>query len=419
MTTNKDDFDTTYRKVKGFHIIGYDSDTDTFSKLHIDQDGHIYTKLLAASGTTQQELEIGPSGGLNVEVVNSTADGELSVRLSDDPLWGDSGPLQQHEKETPNSPARELLTYDTNLQAVLGTQRLLNNDGSRLKVESYNNPDLTVSRIVSRAGDETIINLDGHPSVAFQLAGVWTGTASFFGSVDGTTWYAWSCQASLAILSTAAITATANGIWQARTVGLKAFKVVFTTATTGKLTVIINASQSPISYQTATVITGSQAVGLVQRNATYELSVQDSALRESFYIPEPYNSNIIYCPGDVVTWDGMVYRCILQTVISGVVSSPKSTTYWTVDRRPSRSLVTTTYSNPPDTARLKIELDLDAYQYRLQEMQTLNQQIQVQNDMIYQDYDLSINQMGVGGQCGKQYAMGQSGQSAYNFTEIR
>lgn len=65
--SNKDDFDTTYRKVKGFHIIGYDGDTDTFNKLHIDQNGQIYAKMLSVNEAgAMQELVVGQDGRLKV-----------------------------------------------------------------------------------------------------------------------------------------------------------------------------------------------------------------------------------------------------------------------------------------------------------------------------------------------------------------
>ena len=72
--SNKDNFDTTYRKVKGFHIIGYDAETDTFSKLHIDQNGHIYAKLVADKDGTKQELALNRDGLLRVIDLDSKRD---------------------------------------------------------------------------------------------------------------------------------------------------------------------------------------------------------------------------------------------------------------------------------------------------------------------------------------------------------
>jgi hypothetical protein len=66
MTTNKDDFKTTYSKVKGTHIIGYNADTDEFSKLHVDENGHIYAKVTAEYGSGFVGLEAESDGRLKV-----------------------------------------------------------------------------------------------------------------------------------------------------------------------------------------------------------------------------------------------------------------------------------------------------------------------------------------------------------------
>jgi hypothetical protein len=354
---------------------------------------------------------------------DSTA-GTVLTQMQDDGIKavGEQGTLQQHEKEMAIYPSQELLTYDVNMQNVLGTQRLVSDDNKKLRAEAFGPDVLSVNRTLDRSLDEVVINLSGHSTVAFQLSGTWTGTASFFGTIDYQTWYAWSCQSSLAILSTAAIDATANGIWQARVAGLKAFKVVFTTATTGKLVVILNAVFAPISYQTqvtaTATVSGSQAVLLGQRNATYEQTTSDTSLREALFIAENWDPNTIYYPGDVVFYAGRNYRCILQTVLTVGNFSPANTTYWAFDRRPARSLVTNQYASSPDSPRLRIEHDLDAYQYRMQEAQQIDQAIQLQNDMIFHDYQLTIDQ-GLGGQWGKRLALGRSGGSYYNFTEIR
>lgn len=64
--TNKDNFDTTYSKVKGYHIIGYDADTDTYSKLHVDQNGHIFAKMLGEYDDAAVTLQADADGKLYV-----------------------------------------------------------------------------------------------------------------------------------------------------------------------------------------------------------------------------------------------------------------------------------------------------------------------------------------------------------------
>ena len=341
-----------------------------------------------------------PTGGATEEGQTALLD---QLKNGDCTIYGDAGPLQQHEKEQPDYPARELLTYDTNMHTVLGSQPLLSDDRKKIKVESSQPSDLRVEgMLATRNLDEIMINLNGHASVAFQIGGTWTGTISFFGTIDYQTWYAWSCQVNAAILSTAAITTTASGIWQAKVVGLKAFKVQFTTATTGTPRVVLQASYAPISYQTqvTATIVGSQVAAVSQRPATLELSTADTAVREALYVAEPYVSNIVYSLGDVVFFNGRNYRCIAQTPLTVGNFSPTNATYWALDIRPARSLVSNSYVSAPDAPRLRIEHDLDLYQYQIQEQVLLTEQMQMMNYMINSDYSLSVRQ-GQGGQYGK------------------
>jgi hypothetical protein len=360
----------------------------------------------------------------NGNVINPATSDKQDLMRNDgiDILGSQNLPLSQRERAV-DEDSVELLTYDTNVAKLLGNDILVNQ--GRVKVESANPISKQSFGSMRRALDEVIINLAGECTVAFQLVGTWAGTVSFYGSVDGVTWYAWSCKVTQAILSTAAISSTANGLWRADVVGLKAFKVAISAYTSGTAQCVMSASFNPISYQTQVTATinggvGAQTTGgvLMQRNATFELTTSDSALREALYIVEPYNSNIVYYPGDVVLWRDRVYRCILQTVLTATVSSPASTTYWTVDNRPARSLVTTDYSSPPNSPRLRIEHDLDAYQYRIAETAMINQQIAMQNDMLYQDAALTVSQ-DYGGNYGKKFGVGQDSMTHYEFLELR
>jgi hypothetical protein len=93
---------------------------------------------------------------------------ELRVSLSDDPVYGDSGPLQQHEKEQPNWPARELMTYDSNIATILGTQNLVNL--GRLQVQQSFAPEQMFTGVLSRQNDEFIIPLSGQATITIQLS---------------------------------------------------------------------------------------------------------------------------------------------------------------------------------------------------------------------------------------------------------
>jgi len=82
-------------------------------------------------------------------------------------ICGDQGPLQQHEKESPNYPVREILTFDTLLHALLGSQDLTNK--GRVRVESVIPSPTIVYGRMSRANDEVMITLNGHGVVGIQL----------------------------------------------------------------------------------------------------------------------------------------------------------------------------------------------------------------------------------------------------------
>ena len=92
---------------------------------------------------------------------------ELRVALSDDTIYGDGGPIQQHEKEAPNWPIRELLTYDSNIATVLGSQNLVNN--SRLKVEDAFAPETPIWGVLGQLNSEVIMPLTGQGIVTLQL----------------------------------------------------------------------------------------------------------------------------------------------------------------------------------------------------------------------------------------------------------
>lgn len=309
----------------------------------------------------------------------------------------DKGAIQVKETSSEAQPIQELLTYDTNLSNVLGTQRLISQDGKKLSVEASNPPDKISFGFMRRALDEVVINLSGEGTVTFQLMGAWAGTISFYGSVDGSTFYAWSCKSHLAATTASAVSTTANGIWIASVCGLKAFKVAVSAYTSGTVQALLSASLSQVSHQTHinAAVTGTATVSgsvgtLPQRGGSTELTVSDSVAREAFYVPEPYNSNIIYYPGDVVTWRDRVYRCILLTTLTGTVSSPASATYWKVDLRPSRSLIAIDSSAPPNGPRLRVQGEDDRYLMRIQEEMLINSTRKEINDLEFQDKLLHV-----------------------------
>jgi hypothetical protein len=355
---------------------------------------------------------------------------EVTVNLTEEQkkaetvVSGDTGAISQIDIDGRElQSGNPLATYDTNLEKVLGSQRLVSDDTQKLKSEAYFAPDLRVNGFMRRANDEVMINLNGHATVAFQLIGTWAGTISFYATMDGVTWYAYVANTNVSATATSnAVSATANGIWQAKVSGLKAFKVQCTAYTSGTCQVVLAASYTPTSHQSAVVVSGTVTTlpqrPIANNGGAYELLVQDSAHRETFYIIEPWNSNVVYYYGDVVLWNNQVYRCILQTVLTAGNISPTNTTYWVAEKRPVRSLSTRDYVSSPDAPRVRMEKDLDDYQYRLQESIMLKQNFSVVRDMEYQDLDLLISQQ-YGGNDGKTYSIGRGGMSNYIFEEVR
>ena len=351
-------------------------------------------------------------------------DGELQIKVSDDPLYGDAGALQQHEKEQPNYPVRELLTYDTNLTQVLGTQNLVSNGTQRLKVEDAIAPEQVIQGVMGAVNQEVKINLTGQGSVALQLVGTWAGTMSFYGSIDGQNWNAIYGQ----IPGTAVglvLTTTANGLFRFHTAGLLAFKVQFTAWTSGGARAIL--VSTPIGMINSHSFTsGSQSQLLAQKATTFELNTFDTStapsagvMKDALQFPDYWNPKGVYNIGDTCNYQGQIYQCILaHSAITTAAATPTNTTYWLVDQRQNKSLIATQYVSSPNAARLRVEIDLDAYQYRLMESTLLSQQIQNQINIICNDYFLT-NEQGQGGGYGKTFALGQSAMSCYAIEEVR
>lgn len=350
-----------------------------------------------------------------VDMPDSQAE-HLPCELS---TWGNSGPLQQHEKESAQAPAQELLTYDTNLERVFGTNKLVTNDANRLRVEAQPAADLVFERTFTRANDELIVPVNGQATVGFQTFGTFSATVSFTASLDGQNWvalYARNMSVTGVVTST-----TAASTFQASVAGFTYFRMQATSYTSGVCRIRAILSNSPHVLHGLYAL-GSQSTALVQKTSPYELFVYDTSppANDALLYPDPWYTRQTYQPGDVVEHNGKIYRCIAYHVASGAIGSyaPPNTSYWQIVELPRRSLVTRQNVSAPDVPRLRIEHDLEAYQYRLQESILVTQRLQVQNDMIAHDYALTVSQ-DLGYANGKRFALGASGMSSYNFEEVR
>lgn len=340
----------------------------------------------------------------------------------DNPAWGSAGPIQQHEKEQPDYPAAELLTFDTNLHNILGSQNLVSDDRQKLKTENYLPPNRRILSKLNATNAECMMALNGEPTVIFQIGGSWTTYIYFYGSMDnGASWVGWGSKQFAAISSNTVFYTTGNGVWVTNTTGLTHFKVQMTTYATGPAIIQMCASWAvhPHLNNIYAQVQGVQSVLAAQRYSPYELVTSDSALREIFYVPEAWNSNIIYSPGDVVTFRGRIYRCVTTTATAtSAYYGPTNTSYWTVDYRPDRTLAQCGPQNDPALNRLRVETNFNDYSYRMQEQQTLLAQLQIQNQMMYHDAELSVMQA-QGGMYGKSFAFGGCDAAYYVWDEVR
>ncbi len=96
------------------------------------------------------------------------------------------------------------------------------------------------SGALNEVGQAVNMDVDGFSSLGFQVSGVFTGTVTFKGSVDGVNFgdLAVSTLANGAIFVT---TATAVGVWRAA-VALRAVRAICTAYTDGLITATIIAS---------------------------------------------------------------------------------------------------------------------------------------------------------------------------------
>lgn len=81
-------------------------------------------------------------------------------------------------------------------------------------------------------------------SIGIQVTGTWSGTITFQGSVNGTTFTSLVLVASNDIAFTPVTTTTGNGVWNGSIAGLQKVRVVFTSYVSGSALVSIRSAQS-------------------------------------------------------------------------------------------------------------------------------------------------------------------------------
>ena len=111
------------------------------------------------------------------------------------------------------------------------------------------NVSTTATQGQLNAVDQSVeLGVQGHAGTAFQVRGTWTGTLTFQCSVDGQNW-----QALLVVPSNTAAgvtTATANGVWQSGTAGVRVARVLASAWTSGTAFVeIVTSAAAPGNAQ--------------------------------------------------------------------------------------------------------------------------------------------------------------------------
>lgn len=296
--------------------------------------------------------------------------------------------LAQHEDAGSNyDTINELLTYDTNLEKVFGSQRLLNQK-NRLEVDAANISDVVVNGRMMKANDEVVINLDGHQTVAVQFSGTWAGTQSFYATVDGITWIA-IYGSNIAVLTAQVASTTASTtVFVFSVAGMKAFKVQTTAYTSGTCIATLRASTGVTNFKSQYVSAAGSVGALTQRATSSELLTYDnpSAQLSHFLGLQIWNPNCTtYAAGDWVIFNNQIYQCIAAPGATVANILPTNTTYWTRDVRGNRNLITNQTISPPDTNRMRVEIDMDDYSIRLQEEIYLLNRLSLLRDMIQFD----------------------------------
>ena len=353
---------------------------------------------------------------LPVEVQNTTD--------TDSPTWGNQAPLTQDAREQSNyDSVNPLLTRDTYLGRVLGQELLVNPSTKRLQVEDAPVADSSIFGFLPALNTDLTVVLNGASTVLLQVSGTWAGTVAFEASLDFQNWYAVYGQ-SPTVLTAAVSTTTASGLWVCSVGGFRAFRARFSAYTSGVVKALINASVNVAAPRIVTVNGTVTAVGnlnnLTQRVGSADLLTSDTSAqltKDALLEPLAWNPRGVYYYGDTLSWNGQIYQCIQYT--AATFPFPNNAAFFQVDQRQNKSLVTSGYVSPPAAARIRVEIDLDAYQYRLAESLLAAKQQQEVSDLLFQERQLFLMQQGVSGLYGSSFAMGASGMSAYAIEEFR
>jgi len=167
----------------------------------------------------------------------------------------------------------ELFTYDTNLEAVLGTQSLT--DGDKLKTRAMA-IDTYVRGRIGLLDERIEIDTKGFSTGIVQISGTFAGTISFEATTDGGNFV--SIAGMIAGGGAMATSTTGVGLFRFNTAGLVRLRARFTAFTSGTALITLAATSESGLVSIMGPVTGSQSQPLSQRATSYENNTYDTNL---------------------------------------------------------------------------------------------------------------------------------------------
>lgn len=147
------------------------------------------------------------------------------------------------------------LTYDTNMQAVFGSQRVVNDQGQINVQNSFR--DSTKRKIIYGSNSYVDFIVDGMATLAVGISGTWSGTISFEAALndqDFNAIYALDSLNSTSFYYNGRQTSS-NGIYRFNCTALRKIRIRFTSYTSGNA--ILDGVSSPLPYVPPQQLNGS------------------------------------------------------------------------------------------------------------------------------------------------------------------
>jgi hypothetical protein len=356
--------------------------------------------------------------GLEVEAINRLTD-KLSNADTALVMWGEKGPVAQNERENSSADVvNEVLTYDTNMARLFGTNPLVTAD-KRIPVETAPLADVRAEGMLRSIGDTVQVSLKGHNTVLFYGQGNISCTIVYECSIEGSVWTAVSIESITAsnTFVIPAVSTTGTGlqlaIYRVMVTGYSYFRARVSTAPpSGTFSKIIISASYGMHSQKFVGAVGSSFIPLQQRTTIGDTAVYATSLSNDALTPPEFNPRGIYYAGECVQFNGVQWQALAYIDANAAgTGQPWFNSNWRIDPRPKRSLVTNKTVSSPDDTRLRTESEFEDYQMRLAEESMLLNKASRLDAMLLAERTALSQDLNLG--------FGQSGMSAYTFEEVR